>query len=111
MGSDESIPVNVRVIAATNRNVRTEIRLGRFREDLFYRLATAVIELPALRDRREDIFPLATLLAERVAHSLRRKSVTLATETVRWLLEHHWPGNVRELQSVIELGVSLLAHR
>jgi DNA-binding NtrC family response regulator len=94
LGSSATRKTRVRVIAATNANLRQAIREGRFREDLFYRLNVIELEVPALADRREDILPLA--------RSFLEKSFTLTADAERALTRHDWPGNVRELQNAIK---------
>jgi DNA-binding NtrC family response regulator len=101
IGGSETITVDVRVIAATNRNLEEEVRNGRFREDLFYRLDVIRIEVPPLRERPEDILPL-------VRHFLRTKGGAenaIEDSAVEVLKRYRWPGNVRELQNVIERAV------
>lgn len=105
VGSNLSQRVDVRVIAASNRKVEEEIAAGRFRQDLFYRLNAVSIHLPPLRERKEDIFPLASSFAERV-WSLSR-AASFSTEALQ-LLEHYaWPGNIRELENVVVRAVAL----
>jgi DNA-binding NtrC family response regulator len=104
IGGNAAIEVNVRVVAATNRDLGVEVNRGRFREDLFYRLAVARVQVPALRDRREDI----PLLIEHLLQSTPGGHHTkLAQDTVELMLKHDWPGNVRELRNVIERAVLL----
>jgi two-component system NtrC family response regulator len=99
VGSDESEAVDVRIVAATNRELQEEIHQGRFREDLFYRLSVIPLHLPPLRDRSEDIPPL-------VAHFLRKleapPAVHFSPEALKLLQTYTWPGNIRELQNVVE---------
>ncbi len=99
VGSDQSEAVDVRIVAATNRDLQEEIRLGRFREDLFYRLSVIPLHLPPLRDRREDIPPL-------VSHFLAKLDAPPAVHFSRGALgllqSYSWPGNIRELQNVVE---------
>ena len=99
VGSNQTQKVNVRVIAASNRDVEGEVKAGRFRNDLFYRLNAVVITLPPLRDRREDIPPLAQTFAERV-FSLS-PSVRFAPEALKLLQRYDWPGNIRELENAV----------
>src|SRR2546430_1773147 len=99
VGSNQTQKVNVRVIAASNRDVEAEVRAGRFRNDLFYRLNTVAIVLPPLRERREDIPPLAQSFAERV-FSLS-PSVRFAPESLNLLQRYDWPGNIRELENAV----------
>src|SRR5262249_54448566 len=96
-----------RVIAATNRKLEDEVAAKRFREDLFHRINVVAIHVPALRDRHEDILPLAQMMLRRCA-SRRRKPVRgLTPPAARLLLEHDWPGNVRELENYMERAVAL----
>ncbi len=104
VGGSSSIDVDIRVIAATNRDLGVEVNRGRFREDLFYRLAVARVQVPALRDRRDDI-PL--LIDHLLANTPDGGDTQLATETIDLMLKHDWPGNVRELRNVIERAVLL----
>ncbi|MFO0568337.1 MAG: sigma 54-interacting transcriptional regulator [Polyangiaceae bacterium] len=101
LGSERSMPVDVRVICATNRNLRSEVAAGRFREDLFYRVAVVELALPALRERKEDLPALATALLQRLSGELGRPPPRLGAEALRALLKHSWPGNVRELGNVL----------
>ena len=105
VGGTQTIPVDVRVIAATNRDLNADVEGGRFREDLFYRVAVYPITVPPLRDRREDI-PL--LVQHFVQHFAQRRGVRVdevPAEVMRLLQAYHWPGNVRELQNVVERAV------
>jgi DNA-binding NtrC family response regulator len=99
VGSNETQKVDVRVIAASNRDVEAEVKAGRFRNDLFYRLNAVSIVLPPLRDRREDILLLANSFAERV-YSLNPK-VRFSREVLEVLDGYSWPGNIRELENAI----------
>lgn len=101
VGSNKTMHCNVRIIAATHRKLDDEIKENRFREDLFYRLNVFPIEMPALRDRAEDIPLLAKDLIERMA-SENRGSVRLTETAIALLMQHQWPGNVRELANLIE---------
>jgi DNA-binding NtrC family response regulator len=105
VGSNQSQRVDVRVIAASNREVEKEIEEGRFRQDLFYRLNAVSIHLPPLRERREDIFPLASSFAERVWTLNRAASFT--AEALRLLEQYSWPGNIRELENAVVRAVAL----
>jgi transcriptional regulator with GAF, ATPase, and Fis domain len=107
VGDLRSRKVNVRIIAATNRNLKAEVEAGRFRQDLFYRLSVFPIENPPLRDRREDIPPLAEHFLRAAAKRMNCKPPKLTKATARQLAEHDWPGNVRELQNAIERAVIL----
>jgi len=106
VGGGRDIPVDVRILAATNRDLAGEVRGGRFREDLYYRLNVVPIEIPPLRDREGDPIQLARLFTERVGRKLG-KSVTLSAHAEKELGRYGWPGNVRELMNVIERAVLL----
>jgi two-component system response regulator AtoC len=99
VGSNQTQRINVRVIAASNRDVEAEVKAGRFREDLYYRLNAVSIMLPPLRDRREDIPPLAQTFADRV-YSLG-PSVRFSLEALELLQQYNWPGNIRELENAV----------
>ncbi len=105
LGSPHTIKVNVRIIAASNRNLEEEIRNGRFREDLFYRLNVFPITIPPLRQRKEDIPLLVDHFVAKFNKKTGKKIETVSKETLNALQEYHWPGNVRELESVIERAV------
>jgi DNA-binding NtrC family response regulator len=107
VGGNETMRVDVRVIAATNRDLQAEIKKGGFREDLFYRLNVVTVELPPLRDRRGDIPVLASFFLRRYAAENGKTLETFADHALETLLEYHWPGNVRELENVIERAVVL----
>jgi two-component system response regulator PilR (NtrC family) len=107
LGGMETIKVDVRIIAATNVDLKREMEDGRFREDLFYRLHVISIELPALRDRREDIPALVQHFLEKYAEENGRPPLELTPEALDLLMEYDWPGNVRELENVIERAVVL----
>ncbi|HMF56911.1 MAG TPA: sigma-54 dependent transcriptional regulator [Pyrinomonadaceae bacterium] len=100
VGSNNTINVNVRVIAATNRDVEYEMRAGRFRQDLLYRLNAVTLYLPPLRERREDIMPLAKFFAKRLAQAGER-SISFSHEAIEHLENYYWPGNIRELENAI----------
>jgi DNA-binding NtrC family response regulator len=107
LGGMETIKVDVRIIAATNVDLKQEMDEGRFREDLFYRLHVISIQLPALRERRDDIPLLAQHFLEKYGEENDRKNVEVAPEALDLLMEYDWPGNVRELENVIERAVVL----
>ncbi len=107
VGGTEARPVDIRLICATNRNLEALVREGRFREDLYYRINTVHIALPPLRERREDIVPLAQLFLERFAEKYRRPLREIAPEAAQALTEARWSGNIRELQNCIEKAVIL----
>jgi len=104
VGAVEGIPVDIRVIAATNRDVRQLVADGRFREDLYYRLSVVCITAPPLRARREDVIPLANHFLEKQAALYEEPRKELTPEVEEALLRYHWPGNVRELANVMERG-------
>jgi two-component system, NtrC family, response regulator GlrR len=108
VGATEPVNANVRLLAATHRDLRTEMNAGRFREDLFYRLHVIPIAMPPLRDRREDIPLLAELFLTRATAQHGLTTSHLTREALRILMEHDWPGNVRELANVVE-GAALLS--
>jgi len=105
LGSPRTYKTDVRIIAATNRNLEEEIREGRFREDLFYRLNVFPITMPPLRQRKEDIPLLVNHFVVKFNKKIGKKITTISTDTLNILQEYHWPGNVRELESVIERAV------
>ena len=107
VGGEQSIPVDVRVVAATNKDLEEAIQAGTFREDLFYRLSVLSLVLPPLRERQEDIPLLATHFASRCAEQLGRPTPVLGEEVVAHLQQYAWPGNVRELEHVIQQAVVL----
>jgi DNA-binding NtrC family response regulator len=106
VGGAEPRPIDVRVVGATNRALRDEVAAGRFREDLFFRLNVIPVQLAPLRERREDILPLARRFLERYGREAGR-TLTLGAEAEAALLGHGWPGNVRELENAIERAVVL----
>ena len=107
VGSSQTRRVNVRVIAATNANLKTEVATGRFREDLLFRLNTIEIHLPRLRDRRDDILPLARYFLARYAARYQRPRSGFSEAAVQALRAYEWPGNVRELDHAVERAVIL----
>ncbi len=107
VGGSTPVQVNTRVVAATNRDLASEVAAGRFREDLYYRLNVFRIPVPPLRDRRDDISVLAEHFLERFAQKHARPARMVSPEVLARLLEHSWPGNVRELAHVIERAVLL----
>jgi DNA-binding NtrC family response regulator len=102
VGGTESVPVDVRIIAATNRDLPKAVEEGRFRQDLFYRLNVIAITLPPLRDRREDIPLLVDTVLEQLGAELKRDVEGVSAEAMALLMAHSWPGNVRELRNVLE---------
>ncbi len=106
IGGTQDIRVDVRNVASTHVNLERLIEERKFREDLYYRLATVTIDMPPLRDRREDVAPLSEHFAERFAREFK-KPVTVAAPSIPKLERHDWPGNVRELRNVIERAALL----
>jgi DNA-binding NtrC family response regulator len=111
VGGEETLAADVRVVAATNRDLAARIAEGRFREDLYYRLSVVTIELPALRQRREDIPPLAEHFVPRLARKYGWPNLALAPEAVAYLAERPWPGNVRELHNALARAAILARGR
>jgi DNA-binding NtrC family response regulator len=109
VGDQKTRKVDVRVLAATARDLEAEMRAGRFREDLFYRIHVVVIELPPLRARRDDIAPLARYFTARLAERLGRP-LSLSESAIAWLADQDWPGNVRQLENSIERAAVLTNH-
>jgi DNA-binding NtrC family response regulator len=107
LGGIQEVQVDVRIIAATNVDLRQAVKEGKFREDLFYRLNVITIDLPPLRTRKEDIPALVQFFAEKFAKENGKPLCTIPTETLRPLHDYNWPGNVRELENVIERAVVL----
>lgn len=107
VGDDKPTKVNVRVIAATHKNLESEIAAGHFREDLFYRVSVFQIYLPPLRTRWEDIMPLAKVLLQQILIKMGKQNIFFSPECAEKLQAYPWPGNVRELKNVIERSVVL----
>ena len=107
LGSSRTIKVDVRIVATTNRNLDDEIRTGRFRQDLYYRLNVFPITVPPLRQRKEDIPLLVEAFIERYARKLGKQITSVPKKTMKTLQDYPWPGNVRELESVLERAVIL----
>jgi formate hydrogenlyase transcriptional activator len=107
VGSSRPIPVDVRVLAATHRDLNALVAEGRFREDLLYRLNVVPIEMPSLRERAADIPLLVEYFIDRFAKNAGKKFRTIDRKTLKLFQEYSWPGNVRELQNVIERAVIL----
>jgi PAS domain S-box-containing protein len=106
VGSIKEIVVDVRVIAATNKDLNEEVRKGNFRKDLYYRLNVLPIRLTPLRERKDDIPLLSQYFMERISRKLNKKSVIINEENMKSLVDYEWPGNVRELENIIELMVN-----
>src|SRR5262249_42883382 len=105
VGDDTTRSIDVRVIAATNRNLSADVAAGRFREDLYYRLSVFPIRIPPLRDRKEDILALAAYFIARVSNQIGCHRPQISDAQATKLRSYDWPGNVRELQNVIERAV------
>lgn len=107
LGGTRTLKVDVRIITATNRNLAQMVKDGRFREDLYYRLNVVSVEMPPLRDRKEDIPALAEFFVRRFAGELKKRVDAIDGDALRLLTRHQWPGNIRELENVIERAVLL----
>ena len=107
VGGTIPVKVDVRVIAATNRNLRDEVATGRFREDLYYRLNVIAIHMPALRDRIEDVPALVSHFLEKHRYTSASSPTRITEEAMNLLMQHDWPGNVRELENIILRAVVL----
>ena len=105
VGASRATQVDARILAATNRNLEQDVKAGKFREDLFYRLSVVTLRVPALKERRTDIPLLAERFLGMVLDREGHKQLTLSEETIRTLVAYNWPGNVRELESAIEYAV------
>ena len=107
LGGHKVISVDVRLVAATNRNLQEMVLDGTFRDDLFYRLNVFPIAIPPLRERREDIPLLAKHFTQQMARQMKKNITNIPSAALRWLCDQPWPGNVRELANVIERAVIL----
>jgi DNA-binding NtrC family response regulator len=107
VGGNEEIKVDLRLISATNRDLPAFVRQGKFREDLYYRLAVIPIRIPSLKERPEDIPLLAEHFLKRAAAGMGKEMEGFDEEALKWLHEHNWPGNVRELENVVERAATL----
>jgi PAS domain S-box-containing protein len=105
VGDDKTIDADVRIVAATNRDLEVEVAEGRFREDLYYRLSVFPLTVPPLRERVEDILPLASHFVEQICGDLGRPVLRISQQATEALQQHNWPGNIRELRNVIERGI------
>ena len=105
VGGNQEVEVDVRVVAATNKDLVEEVKQGKFREDLYYRLNVIEIRLPPLRERREDIPLLAEHFVQRISSELGREITSISAAAMKVLIAHDWPGNVRELENVIERAI------
>ena len=107
IGSNEEVSVDVRVVTATNRDLRSRVLEGQFREDLYYRLKVVTINLPPLKDRKEDILPLSEHFLKKYASDNNKDVINFSPGVIEFMLNYSWPGNVRELENMIEHGVIL----
>jgi len=107
LGGTRTIKVDVRLVAATNRDLMTMVEAGAFREDLYYRLNVVTIEMPPLRERKEDIGALAGFFIRRFSGELKKKVEGLEPDAVKLLMRYHWPGNIRELENAVERAMLL----
>jgi DNA-binding NtrC family response regulator len=107
IGSNEEISVDVRVITATNKDLRNMVTEGKFREDLYYRLKVVTIKIPPLKERKEDILPLAEHFLKRYAEENSKEVAEFSPGVIEFMLNYSWPGNVRELENMVEHGVIL----
>jgi DNA-binding NtrC family response regulator len=107
VGGSESIRVDVRIVCATNKDLDEEVKAGRFREDLYFRINVVTVRLPALRERREDVPILVAHFLAKIARRERREQAALSPEALRLLTSYAWPGNVRELENAIDRAVAV----
>jgi two-component system response regulator HydG len=107
VGADEEVRLDVRVVSATHHDLPALVGQGRFREDLYYRIAVIPIRLPSLRERSEDILPLAEHFLARASATLDKRLDGFDEDATAWLMSHRWPGNVRELENVVERAATL----
>ncbi len=107
VGGTRTIPIDIRLIAATNRNLADDMKDGKFREDLYYRLNVISITLPPLRDRRDDIPLLCNYFATQYSRRVKRKVRSISKQAMAYLTRYDWPGNVRELENTIERAIVL----
>ncbi len=107
VGGNKPIKVDIRIIAATNKNLRELVNQGKFREDLYYRLNVMAIELPSLKERDGDIEGLSYLLLKKLSNQLGKYVTTISQESMNYLKTYNWPGNVRELENILERAINL----
>ncbi|MGE5237411.1 MAG: sigma-54-dependent transcriptional regulator [Chloroflexota bacterium] len=108
LGGKDSIKVDVRIIAATNKQLEKEVSAGKFREDLYYRLKVVTVELPPLRERKEDIPALVNLFVDKYNKEFGKRIKGISEGAMKALMEYHWPGNIRHLESVVERAVLMV---
>src|SRR5690606_9033702 len=111
LGGTRTLRVDVRLIAATNRDLASMVQSGQFREDLYYRLNVVSIEMPPLRERKDDIVPLANSFIKKFSGELKKKIEGLEPEAQKLLMRYNWPGNIRELENTIERAMLLAESR
>jgi two-component system response regulator GlrR len=107
LGGDKAVSVDVRIIVATNKNLKEEVKKGNFREDLFYRIHVIPIELPSLKDRKDDIPPLVEHFIKKYSDKIGKKVKSITPAAMQKLMLHDWPGNVRELENTIEFAIAM----
>ncbi len=107
LGSEEQVPIDVRLIVATNKDLREEVKKGNFREDLYYRVHVIPVQIPPLRERKEDIPPLVEHFLRKYGEQLGRKVTNISAAAMHKLMLHDWPGNVRELENAIEFAIAM----
>jgi transcriptional regulator with GAF, ATPase, and Fis domain len=107
VGDEKTTKVDVRIVAATNKDLAKEVKLGNFREDLYYRLSVFPVSVPPLRERVKDIAPLAQHFLKLSCKEMQRDPIGITSRQIKNLSQHDWPGNIRELKNVIERGVIL----
>ncbi len=107
VGGNHTIRCDVRIIAATNRNLEQQVAEGKFREDLYYRINILAVKLPPLRERKECIGPLASWLLEKTSTALKKKVTAFSSASIDWIKSYDWPGNIRQLANTIERAVIL----
>ena len=107
LGGTRTLKVDVRLIAATNRDLREALEQGTFREDLYYRLNVVPVDIPPLREHKEDIPELVNLFLARSSGESAKEITTVSPEAMRMLMDYYWPGNVRELQNIVERAFAL----
>ena len=105
VGGEEEIDVDIRIIAATNRNLKQMVKKGEFRSDLYYRLNVIPITIPPLRERKEDLYDLINHLTKKTCRRLGREVVFFSDEAMDIIYKYDWPGNVRELENVVERAI------
>ena len=110
IGGSEPIKLNVKILAATNRNLNVEVEKGNFRPDLYYRLNVFPIYVSSLRERKEDIKDLAQFFLEKTSRKIGKSGLSLSKASLATMMEYNWPGNIRELQHVIEREVIVTNH-